>query len=376
MAKVIKFNLILDNNPVRGLDGLRDNFNIEDLLGAYRNGSLKLWLESRELAREIAELEKISGDDISAARELCRIFQADCAKEQLEAAAYPFEFRQKEAEQLRQYKSLTEQKNEVIRAYHEDYEKLLEKLEEKGEDYAFVKPGLAQLFGNYLGLFTMNIGRFYNRFIFDFPLVVLGVLANDNLRPFLVSAADAGSREKDHVFADSMENIFMDITMPQRMQSSFLERYRSKIPQPLLRRCSSQEELDELRNTFENLAVLQGASSGASILILNGASSEAAITKKKLKDLSPPFTYIAKDLFNYPPHVKTFSGATEGYWKDIQPKGKQFLVIKMESGNVVRNAGKNGEELKAEDVNSKFPILDGIDYKSNNAGHQLVYMEV
>jgi hypothetical protein len=121
---------------------------------------------------------------------------------------------------------------------------------------------------------------------------------------------------------------------------------------------------------------LQGASSGASILILTGASSEAAITKKKLKDLSPPFIYIAKDLFSYPPHVKTFSGATEGYWKDIKTKGKQYLVIKMESGNFVRGAGKNGEELKAEDVNGKFPILDGIDYKSNNAGHQLVYMEV
>jgi hypothetical protein len=77
-----------------------------------------------------------------------------------------------------------------------------------------------------------------------------------------------------------------------------------------------------------------------------------------------------------PNHIESFSGITEGHWKDIKPKGKRFLIIHMDSGNFVRNAGKDGEELKAEDVNGKFPILDGIDYKSNNAAHQLVYMEV
>ena len=31
MTKAIKFNLILDGKPVRNLDELRDNFNIEDI---------------------------------------------------------------------------------------------------------------------------------------------------------------------------------------------------------------------------------------------------------------------------------------------------------------------------------------------------------
>jgi formylmethanofuran dehydrogenase subunit A len=52
------------------------------------------------------------------------------------------------------------------------------------------------------------------------------------------------------------------------------------------------------------------------------------------------------------------------------------MLINMVDGNIVRNSGKQGEELKAADVNGKFPLLDGIDYKSNNAGHSLVYMEV
>ena len=48
----------------------------------------------------------------------------------------------------------------------------------------------------------------------------------------------------------------------------------------------------------------------------------------------------------------------------------------MVNGNFVRNFGKSGEELKVDDVNGKFPILDGIDYKSNSSTHALVYMEV
>jgi hypothetical protein len=326
---------------------------------------------------EIAELEKNSGDDIDAALELCRIFHGECSKEQLEAAAWLFEFRHKEAEKLRQFEAAKYQRDEIIRAYHGGYEKLLKELTDKGGDYAFVKAALRKLVDNYLGLFRQNIGWFYDLFIFDFPLVILGILVNSDLRSLLISTDNMVSRTKDHIFADNMENIFLDITMPQRAQSSFLERYRSGIPQPLLKQCSTQEELDELCVTFKNLAVLNGASSGATISILTGQSSGAAINTISLEKLkSLPFSYIARDIFNYPSHVKTFSGETAGYWKDVQPRGAQFLIIKMEESNFVRNAGKNGEELNAEDVNGKFLLLDGIDYKSNNASHKLVYMEV
>ncbi len=52
------------------------------------------------------------------------------------------------------------------------------------------------------------------------------------------------------------------------------------------------------------------------------------------------------------------------------------MILKMEPGNFVRSCGKIGEELNAEQVNGHFPILDGIDYKSNNPDHQLLYMEI
>jgi hypothetical protein len=377
MAKTIKFNLILDNRPIRSIDDIQDNLNIEDLLAAYRNGSLRRWLETRELTEEIAGLDKISGsDDIIAAMELCRIFHGNCTKEQLEAAVYPFEFKQKEIEKLQQYKNLKEEKDAVIRAYHGGYDKLLNELDKRGEEYPFIKAAVQEIFEKYLRLFQMNAGAFYARYIYDFPLVILGILANVNMRPLIFGLSDNPSlTHKDFVFADNIENIFLDITEPERAINSFIERYKSSISQPHVQQCTSQKELDILRDKMENLSKLQGASSGVKILVLKGASSGTSL-RQDINKLTVPFTYIGKDPCFFPAHVEAFAGQTEGYWKDIQAKGKRFMIIKMEDGNFIRNAGKTGEELKASEINGRFPIFDGIDYKSNNEKHQLVYMEV
>jgi hypothetical protein len=75
-------------------------------------------------------------------------------------------------------------------------------------------------------------------------------------------------------------------------------------------------------------------------------------------------------------NLKSFSGVTDGYWKDLEPKGKRYMIICMGSGDFVRSAGLSGGDLSRTDVNNKFVIVDGIDYKSNSSTRQLVYMEV
>ena len=52
------------------------------------------------------------------------------------------------------------------------------------------------------------------------------------------------------------------------------------------------------------------------------------------------------------------------------------MIISMELGDFVRSAGVQGGDLNSTDIENKFVILDGIDYKSNNSNHQLCYMEV
>lgn len=75
-------------------------------------------------------------------------------------------------------------------------------------------------------------------------------------------------------------------------------------------------------------------------------------------------------------NIFKFSGVTDEYWKDIEPKGKKCMIISMESGDYVRSAGKVREDLAYEDVLDRFVILDGIDYKSNSPSRKLLYMEV
>jgi len=129
MPKQIKFNLIIDKKPVRDVEDLLENFNIEDLLEAYQNGSLKRWLLVRDMTKEAAELDKIKGDTIEIACELCRIFHADCTKKLMEQAVYPFEFRQKFKVELEKMETMKNQRAEIILSYHDGYDKLLDAME-------------------------------------------------------------------------------------------------------------------------------------------------------------------------------------------------------------------------------------------------------
>lgn len=75
-------------------------------------------------------------------------------------------------------------------------------------------------------------------------------------------------------------------------------------------------------------------------------------------------------------NLVAFAGITDGYWKDLETKGKKYMIISMGNGDFVRSAGLSGGDLGSADVLNKFVIVDGIDYKSNSATRQLLYMEV
>ena len=59
MAKTIKFNLILDNCPVRNIEGLQEHFSIEDMLKYFENGLLLRWLDVRGYETQYAAVEAV-----------------------------------------------------------------------------------------------------------------------------------------------------------------------------------------------------------------------------------------------------------------------------------------------------------------------------
>lgn len=75
-------------------------------------------------------------------------------------------------------------------------------------------------------------------------------------------------------------------------------------------------------------------------------------------------------------NLRSFSGVTDGYWKDLETKDKKYMIISMGDGDYVRSAGVSGGDRNKSDILNKFIIVQGIDYKSNSDKRKLRYMEV
>ena len=89
--KKIKFDLPIDGQKARSIEELQEHFTTE-IIGHFRSGVLRRWLESRDDSKFLPEVEKLEGsteaqsDDALALRELCRIFEVDADEAAIEAA--------------------------------------------------------------------------------------------------------------------------------------------------------------------------------------------------------------------------------------------------------------------------------------------------
>lgn len=183
MSKAIKFNLLLDNYPVRDLDDLRENFNLDDLLPAYHSQVLHRWLKVRDLNNELNQLLSIkSSDNIQIAALLCKLFQPDLSDAEIKTAVYPFIFRLQQEQKLKQLAEQQFNRESVIKNYHAGYEKLCADMLEKPSDYPFLKAAVNTLLTDYAHLLHVGFNRFFDEFIEKSPLTVFAMLANESYR--------------------------------------------------------------------------------------------------------------------------------------------------------------------------------------------------
>ena len=100
------------------------------------------------------------------------------------------------------------------------------------------------------------------------------------------------------------------------------------------------------------------------------------LKNNKEEQITPEEKIEIKDKIKYIVGLVTFQGKTDSYWKDLEIIGTKVMVISIPSGTFIR-CGKNlKEELSSENVNGKFLILDGLQYKSNDEYNPIVYMKV
>ncbi len=78
MKKKIRFPLKLaDGTQARTLDELREHFDLESVLGYYKNGKLLTWLENRYLEGEAEAVRSLDESASDFQRRLCEVFQVE-----------------------------------------------------------------------------------------------------------------------------------------------------------------------------------------------------------------------------------------------------------------------------------------------------------
>lgn len=139
MTKTIKFNLKLDGNPVRTLEGLQDNFNIEDILMYYRCGVLQKWLKLRGYHEEEAQAAAIGAQDTEGIiKALAKIFRIEVDDDDLDAFFKTDEYKAHLRENMAKNKADEKDFQQNVTSYLEEYDVLIASLKkEEALQYTF-----------------------------------------------------------------------------------------------------------------------------------------------------------------------------------------------------------------------------------------------
>lgn len=313
MAKTIKFNLICDDNPVRTIEDLQNNFSVEDVLEYYNNKLLHRWLEVRGYSEELEKIANITSEKpLEIIKEIIVIFNVESDQKKIEEAVYMLEYLNERKELCDIYSKNEFKTKSVIDDYQTGYEQLVDGILDNPEDVALIKANISEMVTSYKWIMDLD------------------------------------HRELFWILKDNSVLAIMCLLMNQKSWGYYLP--------IILRDEEGNDKLDEYGNCIYD------------------------IDKSKDKDemYNKLCNIIQQDSFksSLGANLRSFSGTTDDYWKDLEPKGKKCMIISMGVGDFVRSSGQSGEEFSNADVKNQFIIVDGIDYKSNSSTRELLYMEV
>ena len=211
MAKTIKFNLILDDYPVRNLEGLQEHFSIEDILKYYENGLLLRWLDVREYKKQYEAVNNMTQEDKKEIiSELVKIFEVEMCDEDIEKGIAILQYLEEEKERNMIYKENAFAKKQVIDDYHKGYEKLLIHMRENKENIEILKADVIELEREYLDLFKLDYCSLYYYLLKNAPKAVFIVLTRDVFREYWIGNVGYFSEE---IYQNIKNNILSVVRM-------------------------------------------------------------------------------------------------------------------------------------------------------------------
>lgn len=328
MAKTIKFNLICDDKPVRTIEDLQENFSIEDVLKYYQNGLLLRWLEVRGYEAEykkVSEIREIEALEI--VKELIKIFDIEADEKKVEEGVYMLQFLEERKELCEAYKQDSFKAQGIIDDYQSGFKQLIDGIIENPNDVARIKANIAELMSGYKWAMDLNHRQLFWELKELSPLAIMCFLMNDEARKYY-------------------------------------------LPMPVRKDNVSDEEEKKVNIAAAAFVKKEDDSTAVSYDTENNAD------KRNMYNAICSMLESSDFVSRLGDNLHIFAGVTDGYWKDLEIKGKKYMIISMESGDYVRSAGLQGGDLASTDIENKFVIVDGIDYKSNSSYRQLLYMEV
>lgn len=331
MAKTIKFNLICDDKPVRTIEDLQDNFSIEDVLKYYQNGLLLRWLNVRGYEAEAKKVSEIKvAEDMEIIKELIKIFGVEADTQKVEEGVYMLKFLEERKVLYEAYEKDNFKVKDIINDYQAGFDQLINGIIENPENASIIKANIAELMSQYKWIMDLNHRELFWRLKDISPLSIMCLLMNEEARwyylPVCVSIYDTETNEDKTQMDNAIRAMFLGEDKTVNLKMVY-----------------DTESNEDKRQMYDAICSML---------------SSRDLTSKLGSE------------------VHSFSGETDGYWKDLETKDKKYMILKMEKGDYVRSAGLQNGDLDSTAINNKFVILDGIDYKCNNLHHKLLYMEV
>ena len=108
--------LIINDQRLKTLEGLRENFNLTELLARFRGGQLRAWLNCWDFSSELEQVEALSPDlpEQELLEALCRIFgvEGDAKDQALTAFGEEQEKQEEQQREVERQRKLREQEEQ------------------------------------------------------------------------------------------------------------------------------------------------------------------------------------------------------------------------------------------------------------------------
>lgn len=377
MAKTIKFNLILDNQPVRTIDELRENFSIEDMLKYFKNGFLLRWLKVRgyEEYQAVAAIDSSSTNKniVLALIEIFNISDVDIAD--VEEVASMIEYQEQTTKLNEVYAENAFDKKQIIEDYHAGYDNLILHMEENSRNVGILKADVLQIEKEYAKLFALNYYDLYYRLLRSAPKAISIMITKELFKKYWV---DEGANEKIRQSIMLEEYIISEFTYDELIQH--MEKNSNNMP--ILKTDVLQIEkryFNQFTSDYSYLSSLCYAAPKAIFAMLTRNSfREYLIGDKANDDIKNRIENYLLDENLLELHLgsdlKRYSKNTLGSWVQIESPNVKIMVLS-NIGSAIRSPGSD-KTFWHTDIQKSLPIFDGIDYRSTSNFCELLYMEV